>query len=617
MNGFMKSTVSDSTARNSADGHVGRPRRKESRHDALRAVRAQDAEFGADQIAVDGSGLDAPSLFVDDETAGLAPAAPLAGSNGSRRIRCGTCQEPVRPTITTCQHCGANPWLRPGLTSLVAAGADQPVAGVPVTGLAFPDPRHVAVASPKRRGGSTLMAALILMIAASLLAAAVMIVTHDKNSAPSAKAPAHPATWDPRVADIVAFVEKQRGMAFEHPVAVDFLTSADFEQRMKRDSGGDVKGVNEAAALLRIEGLIGPGVDLGARFSALASSTVVGVYDSKVKRLWVKGDQLTPEVRLTMAHELTHALQDQHFNIDRRFDQDSQALAFTSVVEADALWVEDAYKATLPKAEQDASDAAEGAGTPSPDELKNYPPALVDQVAFPYVMGPYFLRAVRAAHGQAGVDDAFINPPTGDADILQPQRFRNVVVATIATPTLRKGERRLANGDLGQFGLLEMLTAHGPFQPAWEALQSYEDDAGVAYTVNGRTCQRINVGFSTPAAAGKFVAAAASWTGAVPGTKVSPTATGVELDGCDPGAAAPATPTQGVLISLVFQADLREVLQSIVLRGGLTASRADCIAVATTGALTPQRLEQLSHLSPKEQVAAGGQAAKTGAARCP
>jgi hypothetical protein len=565
---------------------------------------------------VDGPTLDAGLLPVDDRSVAPEPEPLLAGSNGPRRIRCGTCQEPVRPIATTCPHCGGDPWRRAPLSSLVTPPAGQAPAGGagPFAPEAQPPP-----ASPPRRVGGTLSAVLTLAVAALFLAAAVRVVTSSHPAAPSARTPSYPAAWDPRVADIVTFVEKQRATTFEHPVAVDFLSDSAFQQKVKIDSGGDPKSVDMLGALLRIEGLVGPAVDLAARSSDLASTTVIGMYDPKVKQLWVKGDQLTPAVRVTLAHELTHALQDQRFNIDRRFDNDSQALAFRSLVEADAVSVEKAFRATLPKAEQDAADAGQDAGAPSKDELKGYPPALVEQEAFPYVMGPYFLDAVRAARGQAGVDDAFINPPTSDAYILRPQDFRNVVVATTARPTLNKGERRVSNGNLGQFGLLELLAAHGPFQPAWEAMQSYQDDAGVAYSVGGRTCQREDVLFTTPAAADKFVAAAASWTGAVPGTKVARTAAAatVELDGCDPGAAAPATPAHGVLSSLVVRADLRQELETIVLQGGLSASRADCIAVAATGALSPDRLDQLSHLSPQQQAAAGAQAAKAGAARCP
>ena len=37
--------------------------------------------------------------------------------------------------------------------------------------------------------------------------------------------PGHPDEWDPRVADLAAFVEDERGLDFDHPVYVDFLTA--------------------------------------------------------------------------------------------------------------------------------------------------------------------------------------------------------------------------------------------------------------------------------------------------------------------------------------------------------------------------------------------------------
>ena len=44
----------------------------------------------------------------------------------------------------------------------------------------------------------------------------------------------YPAAWDPRVVDLVSFVEKQRGLNFEHPVFVDFLDPQAVPDRQHR-----------------------------------------------------------------------------------------------------------------------------------------------------------------------------------------------------------------------------------------------------------------------------------------------------------------------------------------------------------------------------------------------
>src|SRR5207302_3151383 len=45
----------------------------------------------------------------------------------------------------------------------------------------------------------------------------------------------YPKAWDPRVADIAAFVENERGLRFTHPVFVDFLTPAEYSKQARTD----------------------------------------------------------------------------------------------------------------------------------------------------------------------------------------------------------------------------------------------------------------------------------------------------------------------------------------------------------------------------------------------
>src|SRR5437588_512232 len=57
--------------------------------------------------------------------------------------------------------------------------------------------------------------------------------------------------------------------------------------------------------------------DLGAAESSLLSNGVAGFYDPTSKTLVVRGEKPTPYVRQVLVHELTHALQDQYFSINR------------------------------------------------------------------------------------------------------------------------------------------------------------------------------------------------------------------------------------------------------------------------------------------------------------
>ena len=74
---------------------------------------------------------------------------------------------------------------------------------------------------------------------------------------------------------------------------------------------------------------------------------VVGFYDPETDELVVRGAALTPYVRTTIAHELVHALDDQHLDLDRpEYDEadDEIGFGFSSVVEGNARRVENAYR---------------------------------------------------------------------------------------------------------------------------------------------------------------------------------------------------------------------------------------------------------------------------------
>lgn len=484
-----------------------------------------------------------------------------------------------------------------------------------------PDPDQ-DVPKPPERTISVALAVLILAVAATFLAVSVFIVMKGdkKSSTPVAKPLPYPASWDARVADIASFVEKQRNLTFDHPVAVQFLTNDQFEQKIRSD-GNDTSSDDWAqlAALVRIDGLAGPDFNPATAIPDLEAGSVLGMYIPKDKVLIVKGDQMTPVVKVTVAHELTHALQDQHFGLNRKFKTSTQDGAFRAIVEADAVWVQDAYEATLPQAEQASADNADGANTASASDLKAFPPALVDQQDFPYALGPYFLEAIRGPKGQLGVDDAFVNPPTSDAAIIRPELFlQKTAMLAAQTPRLNKGEHKLFTDNMGELGLLEMLAAHGSFPTAFHALDGYQDDVQVAYQKNGTTCERISVVFSTPAGADDFLSAASAWTNAVPGTRVTRTPAGVDMDGCDPGSAAPATPKYGVLTALVVRAEIRSTLQPAVLQGTMNASRAECISTAALSHITQDQLAQLEGSGLDPALAAKlAQAGRAAALQCP
>ena len=142
--------------------------------------------------------------------------------------------------------------------------------------------------------------------------------------------PSHPDEWDPRVADLAAFVEDERGLDFDHPVYVDFLTAGASTRRQTTDDDGRRRGrragraTTDYAGQLRALGVASGELDLYEAFNSVVDSGTLAFYDPTDERIRVRGTEMTVGLEVTLVHELTHALQDQHFDLERLNDPDAR-----------------------------------------------------------------------------------------------------------------------------------------------------------------------------------------------------------------------------------------------------------------------------------------------------
>lgn len=381
---------------------------------------------------------------------------------------------------------------------------------------------------PQARGGSR---AIALMIALMLVMAGVGVYLSRPDSGPS-----HPTEWDPRVADIAAFVEGARGARFEHPVYIDFLDVQQFKDEVsgEKASAEEREALERAAAMLRAVGLLSGKVDLEAMLNQAASEGYIGFYDPATERITVRGAELTPAVKATLAHELTHALQDQLYGLDDLEDADSPA-AMRGVVEADAERVEDAYVDSLPEADRAAYEAASESDAEGAN-LDGVPEVLLHTMFFPYTFGPPFLSTV--LDDGSDIEDVYDDPPTSEADLLNPYRYLSKTELDLPDePDLPDGHEAWEEGsDFGQTMLVEMLSARVGFLPAWKAVQGWRGDRyAISTDRSDKVCVAVNVRFDSEPSAARFSEVAATWAGVVKGTAAQ-TGADVLLRSCDPGA---------------------------------------------------------------------------------
>jgi len=444
------------------------------------------------------------------------------------------------------------------------------------------------------RGATVLLGVAILTLAASGVAGAVVVNGRDR----------YPDQWDPRVIDLVAFVERERGLAFRHPVPIDFLDDAAFRAKVTDTEAPDEESqaeIRSAEALLRAVGLLSGQVDIAAAGNELAGDGIVGLYDDDDERVLIRGDVLDDERRSTLVHELTHVLQDQSFDLGDHEDgaykgeerTSGELAAYTAVVEADASDVEEAWREALPAAAREALAAAEDKGSAAPD-FKGVPPVLIELLGFPYAFGPDFLQAVVAKDGIAGRNRLFTEPPTTEEQILLPDTYlARQGAQEVRTPDLKDGEKAIQDSedDFGMLSLLVMLGERIDFGVAWPAVNGWAGDAVVAFDRSGTTCVRADVVFDSGAQAERFAGAFATWSSGRPATQTRNDRS-VTFESCDPGTAAAAGRAAGHVSGIQGLA-LRKALIATLQEQGIPPLGAVCTTDALLAKLTADRFAML------------------------
>lgn len=299
------------------------------------------------------------------------------------------------------------------------------------------------------------------------------------------------------VEDLSAYVEDQRDLAFDEAVDVEVLDADQYRERIVGDAEQDLEDGREdlerAAAAYQAIGLWPADTDpveVVRRFTGLSS---VGFYDPETRQLVVLGSADTPNLRVTLVHELTHALDDQHFDLGRLKDlgdrEDESASAFQSLVEGSASRVDSAYEATLSDDERDAIVDEQMAMAEGVD-LGGIPPILFAEQQQVYTEGEAFVDALYADGGNDAVDDALRDPPTTSEQILEPEDWRQRDPGVEVDVPEADGDP-IDDSGLGQ-AFFEILVGGG-FGPAEDPVPEWDGDNSVLWEDGDEFCVRFAV----------------------------------------------------------------------------------------------------------------------------
>jgi hypothetical protein len=227
-------------------------------------------------------------------------------------------------------------------------------------------------------------------------------------------------------------VERMRRLRFRTLPRPRYLPRARMERRIRRelDKYPSAELASETRALVAL-GAVPRGTNLKALIKRTLPSQVAGFYDPASGELVVgvtAGKALDAVERLTLAHELEHALADQRLNLPRYLDDEAVPdgredveLAGLSLIEGDATLLTEAFASE----HLSLADAFRSIGPAiaAEREFERLPYYLRANTIFPYEDGLTFVCSLFERGGWKAVNRAYRTPPTTSAQVLFPERY--------------------------------------------------------------------------------------------------------------------------------------------------------------------------------------------------
>jgi hypothetical protein len=264
--------------------------------------------------------------------------------------------------------------------------------------------------------------------------------------------------------------------------------------------------------------LIPPDTSLNQLYVDLYSSQAIGLYDDITKHMYVvsKDGKIGPAEEITYAHEFTHALQDQKFNLKglkgEALDQSDRSLARTSLLEGDAyllmsLW---AQQHLTPEELVQVAGSADPAAQAALDTL---PAIIKDPLLSLYTTGLTVALGAFAKGGFAAVDALYANPPDSTEQILHADKLASreapvkVALPDDLASRLGDGWKVSMQDTLGEL-LLEIIVREGGAAEPGDAAKGWGGDrVALLEGPGGKVATVLDTAWDTTADADEFATA--------------------------------------------------------------------------------------------------------------
>ena len=311
------------------------------------------------------------------------------------------------------------------------------------------------------------------------------------KAAPAADNPAFLATTD----EVLQDMSRITGWDLKTPLKKSIRSREEIRAYVlqQMDDEKDAKERYASARTAEVLGLIPKNFNLDGFLVDLLTEQIAGLYDPKAHEFYIADWIPADEQRMVMSHELTHALEDQHFDIEpwvrAARPNDDAELARESVLEGSAMaaMLEYQLKGTgiklkdLPEFDASIPAALIGDLSDTP-MLKKAPPFIKDSLIFPYFNGLTFSLAVLKSGGYPAFAGVFAKPPANSQQIMHPEAYfadRVPAPLKIDLPGAVPGEHwtLLEENTLGEFGWREVLKQFLDDESAPSVAASWDGDS--------------------------------------------------------------------------------------------------------------------------------------------
>ena len=279
---------------------------------------------------------------------------------------------------------------------------------------------------------------------------------------------AFPTDLDQRLDAIAYKTSVTRNLPTTELVSHELIDKQEFRKLFLEDLEEDAVELALDTRLYRRLGIIERDADLAQILTDVYADIVLGFYDTDEDKMYLlsEKDEFTLNDRLTVAHEVTHALQQYEFDIGGLRDgiesNGDRRMALRALIEGDALISELLYMLTYFDEDQQA-EAQSNRGSEDLTAFYAAPAFIQSAITFPYSEGYQFaVNLYLKSNDFSHINLAYETLPASTEQIIHPEKYdagEEPIEVSIPNPTelLGTGWAAIERNVMGELFLRSFL----------------------------------------------------------------------------------------------------------------------------------------------------------------